>query len=85
VKRRNILENLKECTAQAVAHYWKTRAVQREKQQRTGRADQGTRSAVTGGAQMDGVVDMFVELILDIGISGESPYSSARAAFPSSS
>jgi hypothetical protein len=82
VKRRNILENLTERTAQAVARYWKTRAVQREKQQRTGRADQGTRSAVTGGAQMDGVVDMFVELILDVGISGDAIFRSRNIELP---
>jgi len=64
-------ERLRDLTARAglaVAHYWKTRAGQRDKQKQTGRADQGLRSAVTGGAQMDGFIDLFTELIMDSGI-----------------
>jgi hypothetical protein len=52
----------------AVAHYWQTRSVQRRKQEETGKADQGLRSAVTGGAQMDGFIDLFVDLITQAGI-----------------
>ena len=55
-------------TAKAVAHYWKTRATQRNKQEVGGRADHGFRSAVTGGAQMDGFIDLFTELITQAGI-----------------
>jgi hypothetical protein len=55
-------------TAMAVAYYWKTRATQRQKQETGGKADQGLRSAVTGGAQMDGVIDLFTELITQAGI-----------------
>jgi len=51
-----------------VAHYWKTRHGQRDKQKQTGKADQGLRSAVTGGAQMDGFIDLFTGLIIDSGI-----------------
>ena len=56
-------------TANAVAHYWQTRAAQRKKQEAGGKADQGLRSAVTGGAQMDGFIDLFTELITQAGIS----------------
>jgi hypothetical protein len=55
-------------TAKAVAHYWNTRATQRKKQQIGGKADQGLRSAVTGGAQMDGFIDLFTELVVQAGI-----------------
>jgi hypothetical protein len=55
-------------TAKAVAHYWKTRAAQRQKQETGVKADQGLRSAVTGGAQMDGFIDLFTELIIQAGI-----------------
>ncbi len=55
-------------TSKAVAHYWKTRATQRQKQGTGGKADQGLRSAVTGGAQMDGFIDLFTELITQAGI-----------------
>lgn len=54
--------------ARAVAHYWNTRASQRQKQEIGGKADQGLRSAVTGGAQMDGFIDIFTELIEKAGI-----------------
>ena len=64
----DILRNLAERSGRAVSHYWKTRAGQRDRQTQTGRADQGLRSAVTGGAQMDGFIDLFMELIADSGI-----------------
>jgi len=50
----DVIRSLAERSALAVAHYWKTRQGQSVKQQQTGKADQGLRSAVTGGAQMDG-------------------------------
>jgi hypothetical protein len=57
------LKDLDEKISKAVAHYWKTRSSQRQKQEQTGKADQGLRSAVTGGAQMDGFIDLFSELV----------------------
>jgi hypothetical protein len=65
----DIIRDLPERSARAVAHYWKTRQVQRDKQKQTGKADQGLRSAVTGGAQMDGFIDLFTELITGSGIA----------------
>ena len=52
----------------AVERYWQTRSAQRRKQEQSGRGDQGSRSAVTGGAQMDGFIDLFTELIGEAGI-----------------
>jgi hypothetical protein len=63
-----LLKNLHGRTREAVAHYWQTRTGQRKKQEETGKADQGLRSAVTGGAQMDGFIDLFTELITKAGI-----------------
>ncbi|MGD0625406.1 MAG: PaeR7I family type II restriction endonuclease [Thermodesulfobacteriota bacterium] len=57
-----------ERTKRAVAHYWQTRSGQRQKQEQSGKADQGLRSAVTGGAQMDGFIDLFTGLITQAGI-----------------
>ena len=68
MKQDDILRNLPSRSGRAVAHYWKTRAGQRDKQRQTGKADQGLRSAVTGGAQMDGFIDLFTELITGSGI-----------------
>jgi hypothetical protein len=60
--------DLQRKTERAVARYWQTRAAQRKKQEQTGKADQGLRSAVTGGAQMDGFIELFTELIIHAGI-----------------
>lgn len=68
MNRSEVLKELTERTGKAVAHYWQTRAAQRKKQEQTGKADQGLRSAVTGGAQMDGFIDLFTELITEAGI-----------------
>jgi hypothetical protein len=68
MERTEILYELTQRTGRAVAHYWETRASQRRKQEQSGRADQGFRSAVTGGAQMDGFIDLFTELIKQAGI-----------------
>ena len=64
-----IMRNLAERTSRAVAHYWRTRSVQRRRQEEGGKADQGLRSAVTGGAQMDGFIDLFTELVAEAGVS----------------
>jgi hypothetical protein len=63
-----ILENVNHWTAKAVAHYWQTRTAQRRRQERMGKPDQGLRSAVTGGAQMDGFTDFFAALVTQAGI-----------------
>jgi len=68
MKPDDILCDLPARTSKAVAHYWKTRKGQRDKQRQTGKADQGLRSAVTGGAQMDGFIDLFTDLITAAGI-----------------
>ncbi|MFA5354238.1 MAG: PaeR7I family type II restriction endonuclease, partial [Thermodesulfovibrionales bacterium] len=54
--------------SQAVALYWSTRENQARKQASAGRADQGLRSAVTGGAQMDGFISLFTEIIAAAGV-----------------
>jgi len=65
------IENLEKFMSNAVAHYWKTRKAQREKQKRKGVTDAGLRSAVTGGAQMDGFIELFQKLIVYAGIDKE--------------
>jgi len=69
-------------TAKAVAHYWQTRATQRKKQEAGGRADQGLRSAVTGGAQMDGFIDLFTELVTLAGIPGNCIFRKKAVELP---
>ncbi|PWB81173.1 MAG: hypothetical protein C3F08_02640 [Candidatus Methylomirabilota bacterium] len=60
---------MSERSSLAVAHYWKTRAGQKEKQKQAGTIDRGLRSAVTGGAHMDGFIDLFTEIITHSGVS----------------
>lgn len=68
MKENATLRELNLRTSQAVAQYWSTRTAQQEKQQQSGRADQGLRSAVTGGAQMNGFCQLFTDLITDSGL-----------------
>jgi hypothetical protein len=68
MNQTDAMKDLDERTAKAVAHYWQTRAAQRQKQVTIGKADQGLRSAVTGGAHVDGFIDLFSEVITRAGI-----------------
>lgn len=61
------LKELNARTRQAVGHYWQTRTSQQRRQQQTVKADQGLRSAVTGGKQMDEFIGLFTDLITDAG------------------
>jgi hypothetical protein len=69
-------------TGIAVAHYWQTRAAQRKKQEIEGKADQGLRSAVTGGAQMDGFINLFTDLITQAGIPLENVFLKKSVELP---
>ncbi|MBW1795897.1 MAG: PaeR7I family type II restriction endonuclease [Deltaproteobacteria bacterium] len=62
------MDRLENHVGEAVAYYWLTRKAQKEKQKKRGVSDAGLRSAVTGGAQMDGFIDLFTNLILESGI-----------------
>ena len=63
-----LIDNLEKNISEAVAHYWQTRKSQREKQKKRGVSDAGLRSAVTGGAQMDGFIRLFTDTIIDAGM-----------------
>lgn len=76
------LRNLSERTGTAVAHYWKTRTGHKEKQRQTGKADQGLRSAVTGGAQMGGFIDLFTDLITAAGIPARFVFRKKAVELP---
>lgn len=65
------LPRLQADIANGVAQYWRVRSGQQSRQQATGRADRGARGAVTGGAQMDSLVDLFRRLLSGAGIAPE--------------
>lgn len=69
-------------TSKAVALYWMTRTGQRDKQLQSGKADYGSRSAVTGGAQMDGFVDLFTEVIVAAGIPEQCVFKKTALELP---
>jgi hypothetical protein len=66
----------------AVSYYWKTRASQKSKQETGGKTDHGSRSAVTGGAQMDGFIDLFYSVILQAGIPEENIFRKRKLELP---
>ncbi|MCX6842002.1 MAG: restriction endonuclease [candidate division WOR-3 bacterium] len=66
----------------AVRHFWDMRGRQTEQQQRSGRADHGARSAVTGGVQMDGFVDLFAQLISDSGMPDVCIFRDSKLELP---
>lgn len=66
----------------AIASYWQTRENQSIKQKFQGSSDQGSRSAVTGGAQMDGIIALFTEEILEAGIAQGCIYHKQHLQLP---
>ena len=66
----------------AVSHYWQTRKAQREKQKKRGVSDAGLRSAVTGGAQMDGFIRLFTEIIVGAGMDEGYVFRKKRLELP---
>jgi Restriction endonuclease XhoI len=63
------MQNLEDRVRAAIRHFWKTRESQSKNQgSKTGSRDRGSRSAVTGGAQMDGFVSLVKSLLVDGGI-----------------
>ncbi len=82
MNNHEIAKQIADRTAEAVAHYWQTRGAQRKKQEAGGKADQGLRSAVTGGAQMDGFIDLFTELVTQAGIPEECIFRKRAVELP---
>lgn len=67
----------------AVRHFWRTRKRQSRRQgATTGERDRGTRSAVTGGAHLDGFADLIQELVVEAGIPDSAVYRSRRVELP---
>jgi hypothetical protein len=62
------LAELGKYAPEAVKFYWQTRSRQLQKQREAGGSDQGARAAVTGGAQMDGFIELLTKLVIESGI-----------------
>jgi hypothetical protein len=66
----------------AIAHYWQMRSAQPKKQEKSGKEGQGLRGAVTGGAQMDGFIDIFTVLITWAGIREQCIFRKKAVELP---
>jgi Restriction endonuclease XhoI len=55
--------------SKAVKAFWASREAARRKQAESGKADQGERSGVTAGKNMDGFVDLILELVRANGLA----------------
>jgi len=60
--------------SEAVRFFWQTRDSQTRKQDTDGKTDQGARSAVTGGKQMDGFIATLIDLMVGVGVHPEDIY-----------
>jgi hypothetical protein len=67
----------------AVRHFWQTRERQARAQgTKSGKRDRGARSAVTGGAHLDGFAELVRKLIADAGISDTAIHRRTRVELP---
>lgn len=77
------MENLTRRVQQAVQHFWLTRGRQSTRQgSKTGTRDQGFRTAVTGGAQMDGFVTLVRDLLIEAGIPNPAVFQKRKIELP---
>ena len=68
---------------QAIKHFWNTRETQAQKQgSKTGARDAGTRTAVTGGRQMDGFVSLVRDTLCENGLPKTHVYCESRIELP---
>lgn len=77
-----VLSDLPAMTARAVAQYWRTRTRQATEQNAKGDADRGSRAAVTGGAQMDGFLDLIANYLQQVGIPSDCIHFLSRLELP---
>jgi hypothetical protein len=78
----NTIKNIENRLHEAIAFYWQTREQQKSRQTLEGKADQGARSAVTGGAQMSKIVGLLTELILEAGAKSEEIFQNKALELP---
>jgi len=77
-----MMNELDRRVTEAVAHFWKTRTAQAKKQEKTGKSDQGARAAVTGGAQMDGFIELVTNPIVDAGMPKSAIFYNQHLELP---
>ena len=63
----------------AVRHFWKARTLAAKSQKKRGLSDQGNRSGVTAGKNLDGFIALVRMIIVDNGIGKAEVYTGRRA------
>jgi hypothetical protein len=76
------MKDFDEKAAEAVRHFWLTRERQGQRQGGAGKRDRGARSAVTGGAQLDGFAHLISELLVESGIPNSTIYRKKNVILP---
>jgi hypothetical protein len=76
------MKDLKKRLQKAVVQFWRTRKKQAKKQQAAGQRDQGTRSAATGGARLDGVIELLTDILESAGITPECIFHKKALELP---
>ena len=66
----------------AVRHFWDTRKAQAQQQAASGTRDRGSRGAVTGGAQMDGFIQLIEDVIQRSGTQGLHVVRNSKVILP---
>ncbi|MDI3340925.1 MAG: PaeR7I family type II restriction endonuclease [Sphaerobacter sp.] len=75
-------EALEERLREAIHQYWQTRQTQQDRQVASGKADAGSRGAVTGGAQMLAFEQLLVNLSVESGVPSEDIHRRAAINLP---
>lgn len=74
------MSNLQKNIQQAVRQFWTAQSLQKGRQgSKTGQKDYGRRSAVTGGKQMDGFVELLKKLLIESGVPAEFIFDQRRS------
>lgn len=68
--------------SESVRHFWTTRSDQSAQQIQRGQSDQGSRSAVTGGAQMDQFIKLISGLVVNAGVKQNCIFTSSSVELP---
>ena len=76
------MDDLQRQMAEAVRFFWDTRSRQQLKQETSGRQDQGSRGAVTGGSQLDGFIGLVSEILVKCGIPQRTIFRKKRVDLP---
>ncbi len=73
------LTALERTMPKAIKHFWKARLLAARRQKTRGSVDQGNRSGVTAGRNLDGFIAMVREIILNNGVAKDNVFFHGRA------